>query len=83
VACEIQEGKDDKNCTRIIYPGNAGTNTASLELIKLMLNRVISRKGVQLVGIDIKNFYLDTPMVDPEYVQIKITFPKSLSWNTS
>ncbi len=52
VVCEIWEGKDDKNFTRItvggnliFYPGNVGTNTASLELIKLMLNSVISRKG--------------------------------------
>jgi hypothetical protein len=52
VVCEIREGKDDQNCTRItvggnliFYPGNAGTNTASLELIKLMLNSVILRKG--------------------------------------
>jgi hypothetical protein len=49
VVCEIQERKDDKNCTRIrvrvnliFYPGNEDTNTALLELIKLMLNSVIS-----------------------------------------
>ncbi len=37
VVCEIWDGKDDKNCTRItvlgnliFYPGNAGTSTASL-----------------------------------------------------
>jgi hypothetical protein len=52
VVCEVQKGKDDKNCTRItvggnliFYPGDAGTNTASIELIKLMLNSVILRKG--------------------------------------
>ena len=52
VLCEVREDKDDENCTKTIiggnlicYPGNAGTNTASLELIKLMLNSVISRKG--------------------------------------
>jgi hypothetical protein len=80
VVCEIHEGKDDENRTRITvggnlicYPGNAGTNTASLELIKLMLNSVISRKGAQFACIDIKNVYLDTPMEDPEYVHIKIT----------
>jgi hypothetical protein len=35
VVCEIREGKDDKNCTRItvrgnsiFYPGDAGINTA-------------------------------------------------------
>ncbi len=76
VVCEIREGKDDKNCTRItvgFYPGNMGTNRALLELIKLMLNSVILHKRVQFACINIKHFYLDTPMVDPKYVQIKIT----------
>ncbi len=80
MVCEIQEGRDDKNHTRItvggnliFYPGNAGTNTALLELIKLMLNSVISRKGARFLTININKFYLDTPMVDPEYVCIQIT----------
>jgi hypothetical protein len=80
MVCEILEGKDDKNCTRItvggnliFYPGNMGTSPALLELIKLMLNSVISCKGAQFLTTDIKNFYLDMPMVDPEYVHIKIT----------
>jgi len=80
VVCEIRKGKDDENCTRITvggnlirYPGDAGTNTASLELIKLMLNSVISRKGARFACINIKKFYLDTPMKDPEYVRIKIS----------
>jgi hypothetical protein len=80
VVCEIREGKDYENRTRITvggnlicYPGNSGTNTALLELIKLMINSVILRKGARFVCIDIKNFYLDTPMDDPEYVRIKIT----------
>jgi len=80
VVCEIRKGKDDENRTRITvggnlicYPGDSGTNTASLELIKLMINSVISRKGARFACIDIKNFYLDTPMEDPEYVRIKIT----------
>jgi hypothetical protein len=47
VVCEIREGKDNKNCTRItvggnliFYPGDAVTNTALLEIIKLMINSV-------------------------------------------
>ncbi len=54
VVCEIQEGKDDENCSRITvreklisYPGNAGTNMALLDLIKFMLNSVILCKGAQ------------------------------------
>ncbi len=80
VVCKKWEGRDDKNHTRItidgnliFYPGDAGTSTALVELIKLMLNSVILRKGEWFSTIDIKNFYLDMPMVDPKYVRIKIT----------
>ena len=80
MVCEVWEGKDYENCTRITvggnlicYPSNAGTNTASLELIKLMLNSVISRKGAWFACIDMKKIYLDMPMEDLEYVHIKIT----------
>ena len=52
VVCEVRPEKDDPDRTRItiggsiiFYPGDVGTNTASLELIKLLLNSVLSRKG--------------------------------------
>jgi hypothetical protein len=80
VVCEVCPEKDDPDRTRITiggnricYPGNVSTNTASLELVKLLLNSVLSRKGARFSTIDIKNFYLDTPMPDPEYVRIKIS----------
>ncbi len=80
VVCEVRPEKDDPDRTcitigsnRICYPGNVGTNTASLELVKLLLNSVLSRKGARFSTIEIKNFYLDTPMPDPEYVCIKIS----------
>jgi hypothetical protein len=74
VVCKVCSEKVDLDCThittggnRICYPGNIGTNTASIELIKLILNSVLSRKGDRLSTIDLKNFYLVTPMPDPEY----------------
>ncbi len=80
VVCEVRLDKDDPDCTRITiggnricFPGDFGTNTASLELVKLLLNSVLSRNGAQFSSIDLKNFYLDTPMPDPEYVRIKIS----------
>jgi hypothetical protein len=78
VVCEVRPEKDDPNRTRITiggsricFPGDVGTNTASLELFKVLLNSVLSRKGARFSTIDLKNFYLDTPMPDPEYVCIK------------
>jgi hypothetical protein len=80
VVCEVRPDKDDPDRTRITIGGNhicfpedVGTNTASLELFKLLLNSVLSRKGARFSSIDLKNFYLDTPMPNPEYVRIKIT----------
>jgi hypothetical protein len=49
VVCEVRPDKDDPNRTRITiggnricFPGNIGTNTALLELVKLLLNSVLS-----------------------------------------
>jgi hypothetical protein len=49
-----------------------GYNTASLELLKLLLNSVLLQKGARFSFIDPKNFYLDTPMPKLGYVCIKI-----------
>ena len=80
VVCEVRPEKDDPDRTRItiggsiiLYPGDVGTNTASLELIKLLFNSILSRKGARFSTIDLKNFYLDTPMKDSKYARIKIS----------
>ena len=80
VVCKVRPDKDDPERTRItiggniiFYPGDVGTNTASLELIKILLNSMLSRKGARFSTMDLKNFYLDTPMEDPEYVRIKVS----------
>jgi hypothetical protein len=73
VVCEVCPEKDDPDSThitiggnRICYPGYVGTNTALLELVKLLLNSVLSRKGAWFSTVNIKSFYLNTPMPDPE-----------------
>jgi hypothetical protein len=80
VVCKVCPEKDDPDRTRITiggnricYPGNVGTNTASLEPIKLLLNSFLSRKGARSSTINIKNFYLNTPMPDPKYICIKLS----------
>ncbi len=50
-----------------------GTNTASLELLKLLLNSVLSQKGARISSINLENFQLDKPMPEPEYVCIKVS----------
>jgi hypothetical protein len=36
------------------------------------LNSVISTRGAKYMTVDIKNFYLNTPMVRHEYVRMKM-----------
>ena len=80
VGCEMQPGKKDQNRTRVTicgtnvcYPGDAGTNTASLELFKLIINSVLSRAGAKYVCFDVEMFYLSTPLGRPEYVKIQLS----------
>jgi hypothetical protein len=76
VVCEVRPQKDDPNQTcitiggdRICYPGDTGTKTGSIELVKTLLNSVVSRPGVRFACFDLKNFYLGTPLDRPEYVE--------------
>eukprot|EP00804_Cyclotella_cryptica_P028355 CCRYP_016413-RA/>CCRYP_016413-RA protein AED:0.25 eAED:0.25 QI:0/0/0/1/1/1/3/0/885 len=58
---------------RITYPGDCGTPTADMLTTKILLNSVISTKGARFMTIDIKDFYLNTPMVRPEYMRLKLS----------
>ena len=60
VVCEVRPGKRYPSQTRITicgtnfcYPGDVGTNTASLELFKLIINSILSRTGAKYVCFDI------------------------------
>eukprot|EP00804_Cyclotella_cryptica_P000163 CCRYP_017463-RA/>CCRYP_017463-RA protein AED:0.42 eAED:0.49 QI:0/-1/0/1/-1/0/1/0/288 len=58
---------------KITYPGDCGTPTADMLTTKILLNSVISTKGARFMTIDIKDFYLNTPMVRPEYMRLKLS----------
>ena len=62
--------------SRINIDMDCGTPTASLLTVKMLLNSVISTKGAKFMTIDIKYFYLNTPMERPEYLRMKMAnFP--------
>jgi hypothetical protein len=56
----------------ITYPGDVGTPTGSIELVKLLINSVLSQCNAWLATMDLKNFYLNTPLNEPEYIRIKL-----------
>jgi hypothetical protein len=56
---------------RVHHPFDAGTPTADLLTVKLFINSIISTPRARFFTMDIKNFYLCTPMMRYEYMQLK------------
>ena len=47
--------------------------TADMTLFKILANSIISTPNAKCLMIDIKDFYLRTPMKRPEYMRLKLT----------
>jgi hypothetical protein len=81
VTCLIRPEKtNEPNRTRLVaggdrvhYPFNAGTPTADLLTLKLLINSVISTPGARFFTMDIKNFYLCTPTTRCKYMRLKLS----------
>ena len=78
--CELKPNKAEVHRTRLTvggdkvnYPGDVGTPTADLTLVKMHLNSVVSTRGARYMTLDVKNFYLNTPMARFEYVRINLS----------
>ena len=52
---------------------DCGTPTESLLNIKLLLNNIISIPVEKFLGLDLKDFYLNTPMERLEFLRIKVS----------
>ena len=79
VVCDHIPQKEDKERTKITvggnrleYQGKVSTKTAGLTTIKLLLKSVISSIWAKFMTADLKNFYLNTPMEEPEYMKIPV-----------
>jgi hypothetical protein len=78
--CKLWPQKAELHHTRLTlggnlinYPGDVSTQTAELETFKILVNSVISTKNSEFISIDIKNFYLNTPLERFEYVRIPLS----------
>jgi hypothetical protein len=79
ICCNVRLQKEEINRTRLTvggnlidFPGNTSTPTADLLTAKLLINSTISTSGAVFLGIDLANFYLNTPMADPEYMRLRL-----------
>ncbi len=61
------------------YPNDCGTPTPDLLTIKLMFKSIISTPNTKFMTINIKDFYLMTPMECYEYFRMKLElFPQDI-----
>jgi hypothetical protein len=74
-----QPQKEVKHCVRLTvgsnrinYPGNKSTPMANLNTAKLLINSTISTPGAKFLGINLANFYLNTPMLNPKYMRLHL-----------
>lgn len=79
-SCDIKPNKKETHRMRLTaggdrinYPEDVGTPTADMTLVKIFFNSVISTKGAKCVMLDVKDFYLNTPMERYEYMRLKLT----------
>ncbi len=79
ICCNYQPQKEEKHCIRLTvgsdcigYPGNKSTPTANLTMAKLLINPTISTPGAKFLGINLANFYLNTPMPNPKYMRLRL-----------
>jgi hypothetical protein len=57
---------------RINCPSNCVSPTADLLTIKLLLNSIVSTPNAKFFTMDIKDFYLNTPLKRYEYIHLKL-----------
>lgn len=77
VVCNYRPQKEDPyrvrwtvGGNRVDYPGKVTTPTADLTTAKLLWNSTISTRGAKYACVDIKDFYLNTPMERSEYMWV-------------
>ena len=69
---------------RINYPGETSANTAAMPVVKILLQSVVSDDS-NWMTLDIKDYYLNTPLSRPEYIRIqrKLIPPATLAAHKS
>ena len=80
INCNYWEGNAEQNRAwltaggdRINYPGDIGTLTADLLTVKPLINSGFSTPGAAWFTMDIRKFYLNTPMARKEYLRLKMS----------
>ena len=57
----------------IVYKGDTYTPNSNIIISKILFNSVIFTKSAKFLSIDLKDFYLGTPLLTPEYMLVPLS----------
>jgi hypothetical protein len=64
---------------RLDYSGEVATSTADITAFKILINITLSTKDAEIMMMDIKNYYLGTPLHRYEYMRMLLSrFPEEI-----
>ena len=79
IVCTHRPQKEEQNRTRLTIGGNLimclydfSAPTSDMTTTKLLFNSVISTPSARFLTLDLKNFYLGTPLPKNRFIKIKI-----------
>jgi hypothetical protein len=86
IVCNYKPHKQEKERVRhtiggdrVDYSGNDATSTADITTFKILKNSTLSTKDAAMMMMDIKNYYLGTPVPRFEYMKMLLScFPEEI-----
>jgi hypothetical protein len=64
---------------RLDYSGDVAASTADITTFKILINNTLSTKDASMMMMDIKNYYLSTPLPRSEYMKMLLSrFPDEI-----
>jgi hypothetical protein len=77
IVCDYKPHKKEKERVRLTvggdrldYSGEVATSTADITTLKILINSTLSTEKASMMMMDIKNFYLGTPLPRFEYMKM-------------
>jgi hypothetical protein len=86
IVCDYKPHKKEKERVRLTvggdildYSGDVATSTADITTFKILINSTLSTKDAAMTMMDIKNYYLGTPLPRFEYMKMLLSrFPEEI-----
>jgi hypothetical protein len=86
IVCDYKPHKKEKERVRLTvggdrldYSGDVATSTADITTYKILINSTLSTKDAAMMMMDIKNYYLGTPLPRFEYMKMLLSrFPEEI-----